>query len=113
MTLVRLSVPVLLATAIALSGCSQIKSLTGQKDNTVLQGERETILNPDQTRIQNPDVKQQSRTSQAPEPLPDDDVVSEPLEKDLAAPCDPEIDSNCNAEPPPSTAGDGVFSDGQ
>lgn len=113
MTKHKCAVSFLLALSLALAGCSQVKNLTGQKDNTVLQGQRETVLPPEQTRIQNPDVRTKGAAAGEPQPLPDDQVSSEPLEKDLAAPCDPEIDSNCSAEPPPSKAGDGVFSDGQ
>lgn len=41
---------------VALSGCSSIKKLTGQRNDKVLPGQREEILSPDQTKAQNPDI---------------------------------------------------------
>jgi hypothetical protein len=46
----------------ALSGCSTFKGLTGQQDNTVLPGQREDVLPPDQQTARDPIV-----TGQQPE----------------------------------------------
>ena len=96
----------LVVSALLVTGCSQMKRLTGQRDDSVLPGERETVLPPSQTKINNPDVKRSAGSGAAtPDPS---------FPNDLAAPCDPEIDSTCT---PPATTGtgsnDGVFSDGQ
>ncbi len=68
--------PTLLTLVIAitlLSGCGTLKKFTGQRDDTVLPGEREDVLPPEQTR------------NKAPGKSTD---VS-------AADCDPTIDVNC------------------
>ncbi len=100
------TVMVIVLSALLVTGCSQIKRLTGQRDDTILPGERESVLSPSQTKINDPDVKQSSGSAAT---APDPNVSN-----DLAAPCDPEIDSTCT---PPAKTGtgsnDGVFSDGQ
>jgi hypothetical protein len=58
-----------------LAGCSSLKKLTGQRNDTVLPGEREDILPPDQQ--VNPRVGEQSGADAA------------------NAPCDPTVDSSC------------------
>ena len=90
--------------ALLVTGCSQMKRLTGQRDDTILPGERETVLTPEQTKINNPDVTQKQASGAA---TPDANSPN-----DLAAPCDPEIDSTCT---PPADTGsnDGVFGEGQ
>jgi hypothetical protein len=59
--------------SLPLSGCSGIKKLTGQRNDTVLPGQREDILPPEQTRAQNPEDMQKD--------------VTRPIETDI--PCDP------------------------
>jgi hypothetical protein len=58
-----------------LAGCSTVKKFTGQRNDTVLPGEREDILPADQQ--VNPKVGGQSAGDAA------------------AAPCDPTVDSTC------------------
>ncbi len=98
------TVMIIVLSALLVTGCSQLKRLTGQRDDTVLPGERETVLPPAQTKINNPDVTRKQGSDAA---TPDANVPN-----DLAAPCDPEIDSTCT---PPANTGtgsnDGVFSD--
>jgi PBP1b-binding outer membrane lipoprotein LpoB len=89
------------AAALILSGCSSLKRMTGQIDDTVLPGERETILSPEQTA--SPKLEPQSASDDAvasEEPA----AVDEPIVPD----CDPTKDANCEA---PADGG-GVFSDG-
>jgi hypothetical protein len=63
----------LLSLAIALSGCASIKKLTGQRDDSVLPGQREDVLPPEKQIAQDPKVrgKQPAGGAQA-ECLPDD-----------------------------------------
>ena len=89
---------VLCAAALVLSGCSSLKRLTGQVDDTVLPGERETILSPEQTA--SPTLEPADAATAADEPA----AVDEPIVPD----CDPKKDSNCEAPAEPG----GVFSDG-
>ncbi len=63
----------LLVFATALTGCSSLKKFTGQRDDTVLPGEREDVLTAEQQRNKRPGA-----------------------EKDAAA-CDPTVDVDCNA----------------
>jgi hypothetical protein len=62
--------------SLPLSGCSGIKKLTGQRNDTVLPGQREDILSPEQTRAQNPDDMQKDAAKPA----------------DGEAPCDPTLE---------------------
>lgn len=64
-----------LCAASVLAGCSTIKKFTGQRNDTVLPGEREEILPPDQ--------------QVNPKPGKKDDLSVEPQ------PCDPAVDLNC------------------
>ncbi len=52
-----------LVLAVALSGCTTLKKLTGKTDDTVLPGQREEILPPDQQTARDPVV-----TGQQPRP---------------------------------------------
>jgi hypothetical protein len=69
------SIFVLALAASLLAGCSSIKKLTGQNDNTVLPGERENVLPPDQ--------------QVNPKPGKADDLAAEQPQ------CDPSIDTDC------------------
>ncbi len=52
----RSTVLLALLLATSLTGCSTVKKFTGQQDNSVLPGNREEILPPDQQTAQDPDV---------------------------------------------------------
>ena len=62
---------ILAVAASVLTGCSSFKKLTGQRNDTVLPGEREDILPADQQ------------------------VNPRPGKTTDAAPCDPTVDANC------------------
>ena len=92
---------VLFAAALVLTGCSSLKRLTGQVDDTILPGERETVLSPEQTASPTLDpVGKANDATTVDEPV----AVDEPIVPD----CDPEKDANCAAPAEPG----GVFSDG-
>lgn len=87
----------LAAAAVFLAGCSTIKKFTGQRDDSVLPGEREEVLTPDQHTARDPVI-----TGQQPKSVAD---------QDLPAPkCDPNTDQNCAVPEEPEG---GVYSDGQ
>jgi PBP1b-binding outer membrane lipoprotein LpoB len=74
------SIVVLVAVAVAVSGCSAVRKFTKKNDNTVLPGERSEILSPEQYKV-------------------DDATVSGGQQADQAAPekaCDPATDANCS-----------------
>jgi hypothetical protein len=79
---VRHALIVVLAAGL-LAGCSSFKRLTGQTDNTVLPGERENILPPDQ------------QVNPKPENTGADAAAGQPAQ---ANPCDPAVDSNCSSD---------------
>jgi hypothetical protein len=64
-----------LCAASLLAGCSTLKKVTGQRNDTVLPGEREDILPPDQQ--VNPKVGEQTAGDAS------------------TAPCDPTVDKDC------------------
>ncbi len=49
----------MLSATVALSGCSKLKKLTGQTNDTVLPGQREDVLPPDQQTARDPVVTRQ------------------------------------------------------
>jgi hypothetical protein len=59
-------VVLMLAATVAVSGCTKLKKLTGQTNDTVLPGSREDILPPDQQTARDPVVTR--KTSQACDP---------------------------------------------
>jgi hypothetical protein len=71
-----------------LVGCSSFKKLTGQRNDTVLPGEREDILPPDQQVNPKPGKK-------------------DSLSADLP-PCDPAVDLNCDAGVDQEAGGSGT-----
>lgn len=75
----RRSLLVLLVAATALAGCGSLKKFTGQRDDTVLPGEREDVLTPEQQRNKRPGA-----------------------DKDVAA-CDPAVDVDCNPPAAPDS----------
>lgn len=72
MKTLRIAVALVLATSV-LAGCSTLKKFTGQRDDTVLPGEREDILPADQQ------------------------VNPKPGKADDVAACDPAVDLNCDS----------------
>jgi hypothetical protein len=68
----RRSLLALLVVSAAVAGCGTLKKFTGQRNDTVLPGEREDVLAPEQQRNKRPGA-----------------------DKDLAA-CDPAVDVDCN-----------------
>jgi hypothetical protein len=71
--------------AVVLAGCSTMKSLTGQQDDSVLPGQREDVLSPDQQTARDPVV-----TGEQPSP---DDLAGAPAQQ----PCNPQIDPSCDS----------------
>jgi hypothetical protein len=60
-----------LSALIVLGGCSSIKKLTGQRNDTVLPGQREDVLPPDRQVGQDPAVMGKAKSTAA-ECTPDD-----------------------------------------
>ena len=80
---------VVLAVAVSLlSGCSSIKKLTGQRNDTLLPGEREEILPADQ--------------QVNPKPGKQDSLSG------TAAACDPAVDLNCTSSVDQEAGGSGL-----
>ena len=52
---------IIVTVAIAISGCSSLKKLTGQSNDTVLPGTREDILTADQQTAQDPKITGQKQ----------------------------------------------------
>jgi hypothetical protein len=78
-----------------LAGCTTLKKVTGQQDDTVLPGQRETILPPDQTIAQDPKVVGQPGVPTAPVQQPPMVApnAKAPTKTDMAtAECDPKVD---------------------
>ncbi len=88
-----LALALLLAvSAVSVSGCSSIKKLTGQRNDTVLPGQREDILPPEQTRAQDPSVLQKD-TATAPGGSPaggTDTIPCDPSAQDCSSGVDQE-----------------------
>lgn len=105
----RRSLVSLLAVSAALGGCSTFKKLTGKKDDTVLPGQREDILPPDQYTSKSEDLNPPADGGAAPAPAP------APAQQQAAPPaataCDPETDPDC-APPPKKGVNKGIFNDG-
>lgn len=62
----------ILAVAISISGCSKLSRLTGSTDDTVLPGNREQIISPDQMTAKDPIVSGQGQTQTTAPTLPCD-----------------------------------------
>lgn len=76
----RISIVLVIAIAVTVSGCSAVRKFTKKNDNTVLPGQREDILSPEQYKVE-------------------DSTVSGGQQADEAAPekaCDPKTDPNCS-----------------
>ena len=90
----------------ALGGCSKLKKLTGQTNDTVLPGQREEILPPDQHTSKSEDTA----ADPAAEPIEQAPPPAKTTKKASGAVCNPEVDPECV---PPDTGGnDGIFNDG-
>jgi hypothetical protein len=90
----------LIPAAAMLGGCSKLKRLTGQTNNTVLPGQREDILPPDQHTAKNEEVAAEPPIEQAPPPVA----------KTKGGVCNPEVDPDC--APADAGGNDGIFNDG-
>lgn len=82
------TIVILAVAASLLTGCSSFKKLTGQRNDTVLPGQREDILPEDQQRNPKPGKKGA-------------------LSADAAA-CDPAIDLNCETGVDQEAGGSGI-----
>ncbi len=105
----RRSLIALLAASAALGGCSTFKKLTGKSNDTVLPGQREDILTPDQYTAKSEDLNPPADGSApppAPAPAPAQQQTTQP-----AAQCDPTIDPDC-VPPPKKAVNKGIFNDG-
>lgn len=76
-----------LAVAVAVSGCSTLKKFTGQRDDTILPGQREDILTPEQQTAQDPKV---TRGAAAQQQAPADGKPCDPNALDCVSPIDQE-----------------------
>lgn len=68
-----------------LGGCSTLKKFTGQRNDTVLPGQREEILTPEQTKREDPNVTSGDATQQ---PASTADAPCDPSVQD----CPPTVD---------------------
>jgi hypothetical protein len=93
----KVLVPSLLAVAVvaALAGCSSIKRATGQLDDTVLPGERENVLPPEQQTARDPNLGGKS--------MPDDSLSGDTLQDNSLQSEQPEClpdEPNCISQAP-------------
>ncbi|MFO1033519.1 MAG: hypothetical protein U1E15_05370 [Hyphomicrobiales bacterium] len=86
----------LLPAAAALAGCSGLKKLTKKNDSTVLPGQREDILTPDQYKLKDPSIGAKQNAPDAGGAAP--------------VACDPQTNPSCA---PAAGGNDGLFGDGQ
>jgi hypothetical protein len=99
----------LAATALVLGGCSKLKRLTGQRNDTVLPGQREEILPPDQYTAKSEDLNAPGADADAGAGA---DVPATPgPTPQTGEACNPDVDPDCG-EPPSSGANKGIFNDG-
>ncbi|MDE2447283.1 MAG: hypothetical protein KGO94_13995 [Alphaproteobacteria bacterium] len=86
-----ISCAALVLLALSVAGCSTLKKVTGQTDDTVLAGKREEVIPPDQMTAKDPmvmgqgqsqDLAQTQTQTQAPPPV-DTQITAAPL------PCKP------------------------
>ncbi|MEQ1522775.1 MAG: hypothetical protein ABL936_16020 [Aestuariivirga sp.] len=70
--------------ASSLMACSTVKKFTGQQDNSVLPGDREEILTPEQQTARDPEVTGQKTTPCSPDDL---NCIAPPSDQET-----PEID---------------------
>lgn len=103
----RRSLLSLLAASAALGGCSTFKRLTGKSNDTVLPGQREDILPPDQYTAKSEDLNPPAADSAAPAPQPAPQQSTAPATLE----CDPAVDPDC-APPPKKGVNKGIFNDG-
>lgn len=72
---------VVVCAGLVLSGCTSIKRMTGQVDDTVLPGTREDILPPDQQTRRDPAVMGQKGSAAC---APDDPSCAPPVDQDAS-----------------------------
>lgn len=94
----------LIPVAAVLGGCNKLKKLTGQTNDTVLPGQREDILPPDQHTAKKEDVTADPSLEQPIEQAPP------PAAKTKGGVCNPEVDPDC--APADAGGNDGIFNDG-
>ncbi len=75
-------ISLLVVVAISASGCSTIKRMTGQRDDSVLPGQREEILPPDQQVSQDPKVTGKKQAACDPKTS----VCAEPVDQESTTP---------------------------
>lgn len=97
----------LVPVAAVLGGCSKLKKLTGQTNDTVLPGQREDILPPDQHKAQKEDI---DADPAAEPPVQQTPPATTTIKKSSDGVCDPEADPDC--APADGSGNDGIFSDG-
>lgn len=103
----RRSLLSLLAASAALGGCSSFKKLTGQTNDTILPGQREDILTPDQYTAKSEDLNPPAAgTAPPPAPAPAQQQTTQP-----ATACDPNVDPDC-VPPAKKPVNKGIFNDG-
>lgn len=103
----RRAILALLPVAAVLGGCSKLKKLTGQTNDTVLPGQREDILPPDQHTAKKEDITADPSVEQ---PIAQDPPVTKTGKKATGDVCNPEVDPDC--APADAGGNDGIFSDG-
>jgi hypothetical protein len=102
----------LIPLAAGLGGCSKLKRLTGQTNNTVLPGEREDILPPDQHTAKKEDAAGEPGLDPGSEPLEQapPSATKTGSKPKTGGVCNPEVDPDC--APADAGGNDGIFSDG-
>ena len=89
--------------SLTLAGCTSFKRVTGQTNDTVLPGARESVLAPDQTTARDPMVTgNQPGTGGAPQQAQPGDLL--PGDGKTVA-CDPLVEMCPGMEPKPSQTG--------
>jgi hypothetical protein len=74
-----------------LAGCGTLKKFTGQRNDNVLPGQRESILTPEQTRREDPNVKGGAGTAApAPDTGGTEDIPCDPTQQDCSSSIDQE-----------------------
>jgi len=92
--------------ALALGGCSKLKKLTGQTNDTVLPGQREDILPSDQHTAKSEDLTRKPQAEPEQQSTP---PVTNSGTKNGEM-CNPEVDPEC--VPADGAGTGGVFNDG-
>ncbi len=101
-----------LCVAVLLGGCSTFKKLTGQRNDTVLPGQREEILSPDQYTAKNQELerKPEGEPTDMPAGEAPPATTSTGTQPKSGQVCNPEVDPDC--VPPAKPGNKGIFDDG-